>query len=235
MIKHQPHNHPTAMKTIAALILALASVCAQASVVLTNPFNNTAVGPLGESDTTTYGQVFTTPDAVNTVLDSFSLIVRSSTAAISNLYAGVATWVNGGAGTAVFTSAPFSGNFADWTEVIVGTGGVDLTPGQEYVAFFSASGLFDGTPDGLDVGLSDDSETLGFVFDNSAGASPLHANWDGRDAFRSFQLAGSMEFSPPLQEVPEPASLALLGAGLLAAAAARRRRSTADARATEPA
>ncbi len=140
---------------------AFAPIQAQNTTVTTVPQWNgiDAQGEFGEGGISdaTYGQTFTVPSGVDT-LSSFAFFLDDLGGADSvHFQAFVMAW-NGSmaSGPVLFQSGPLSssdigvGTFQRFNVVI--SGGLRVVPGATYVAFFSASNLFDGNPGSANVG-----------------------------------------------------------------------------------
>jgi hypothetical protein len=213
-------NITKSSRTTIAIALTLLAAAAQATTTYTSVPNGSGISPLAVPDTTTYGEVFTAPSAGGSTLDSFSFWLEGS---LAQAYGGVGTWMGTGIGTNLFTSATFGTAYAGFTEVTVNTGGLALTPGQQYVVYFSNSGIAgDSGSDTFEQGSGSALEHGGMAWDNNGGNSPVHANWGGCQGGCNITLASTMTFSP--SAVPEPATYAMFGLGLLGIAIARRRR-----------
>lgn len=204
---------------LASAIAVSFAASAQASVTYTSTPNGTGLSPLGVPDTTTYGVVFNVPMDGNNILDSFSFFIQGN---LDRLYGGVAAWIGTGAGPELFKSDPFGASFNSYTEVTIQTGGLNLTPGQQYVAYFSTSGVGTTGSDSMEFGSASDIQS-GVSWDNAGGGSPNHADWNGAQNASFGNLAGSMTFSNASVNVPEPGSIALFGLGLMSVVIARRK------------
>ena len=108
------------------------------------------------------------------------------------------------------------------------TGNLALTPGQQYVMFFSVSAIYDplgGGSTAVGLVLSDEpgSDYTGghFVFLNNGGDTSQWTSLDWSN-FGSEDLAFTVNANEA--PVPEPASLMLLGSGLLGIAGGLRKR-----------
>lgn len=210
-------------KLLLSAMLAVCTATAQADAVYTVP-NDHGIGSIGPGATTTYGEVFTVANDGNTRLDSFSFFLTGN---VASMYGGVASWTGTGAGAALFTSGQLATAFGTPTEVTFETGGLNLVSGQQYVYYVSAA----GAPSGLTTDQSSYSQAGvasifdGMAWDNASGGSPNHEGWDGCRANCGFgNFAGTLAFSAPSSNVPEPASVALLGLGAVGLVRARRRR-----------
>lgn len=210
---------------------ALLAVAGWASAGVTT-YNNTPSGPVEGSlaswSSSTYGEIFKAPASGDT-LTSFSFYIEGS---VPDLYAGVAAWNGTSAGPALFTSADFNSVYSSYTKVTVNTGALNLTPGQEYVMYFSANGIAADTSTGMETFELGTGSPLNVDLAWDSGNPNNGTNWTGLcngggcGGSSAPNFAYSMTFNNPAAptSVPEPAPLALVGIGLAAAALARRKR-----------
>jgi hypothetical protein len=213
---------------LGALLSLTVISTSHADVIESNTPNGSGIGPIGASYITTFGEVFTVPTGGDTQLNSFSFYFQGT---LSLVFAGVAAWTGTGAGPALYTSQPFAAAYGDlsfpdnYEQITQNTGGLSLVNGQEYVAYVSVAGLASSSGyDGLESGAGAGND-LGFVYDNSQG--PNGTDWNGCQVpgcGQDYHLGYTMEFSQPNQtDVPEPATITLVGSGLVGLGAFRRR------------
>lgn len=221
---------------VTALCFSFANT-ASATVIDTTPSANWQIYEFGESDTTTYGQTFRTPNASETMLNSFSFFLDHTSGSAQSFRAYVMAWdeaLGQTAGSVLFTSAvqtlPVDAG-SNFIEFAIATGGVSLDEGQDYVAFFSVAGLFDSNLDKSvwqSISGSDPYTDGHFVFHNSNGVFPnpgttwdcgTGCSWEGPGSDLSFKMSFS-----EAAVVPEPGSIALIGLGLAGLYGTRRRR-----------
>jgi hypothetical protein len=190
--------------------------------------------PFGVPDTSTYGQTFTVGSS--STLDSFSFFVTPSSGDPIDYKAYVYAWdgVNNHAtGPALFASAPsvIGNSGSGFTEIITNTGGVSLTSGAQYVAFFSVSELYTGSGGTNAWGYigSDAYSGGGFwFFNNVDDFSALTTDtWENFIGGGVDDLAFKASFSGSASAVPEPGAVAfgLVMGGGLGGLILRRRRS----------
>jgi hypothetical protein len=244
-------RHPRPGVLRAAALVAMAALPLPAQVIDTGTpptVPNAPIFPFGratEVSFASFGQSFTLAAGAPTRLDAFQFWLRNNDVAplSTPYYAYVFAWdpaTRRTGDTYLFRSAAQTyPGAATPTAFSFVTGGLNLTAGQSYLAVLS-SVEFPSAPTGLSPGLvvstawPNDGYAGGaaFVRNGPAGLSTLTgAAWTtaggvttgGDLAFRAtFSAADGV--TPPPSTVPEPATLALTGGGLLGVAALARRR-----------
>src|SRR5262249_14373756 len=134
----------------------------------------------GVTNTATYGQTITATN-LNSKLNSFTFELSQTSGTPPNYQAFVYQWdpVNRHiVGPPLFTSAPLvaptTANANTYTPVTINTGGIQLTPGQQYVLFFTTSSQTNGAGAAYRYGaLTNDTTYAGgkFVFINNGSTN----------------------------------------------------------------
>ena len=217
------------MVAIALFVFNVVGVAGAIQIDTTRPFTG-AWTPFGEPNTATYGQSFTVSS--DNVLDSFSLYLTNYVNDPVHFKAYIYEWSGTMArGSALFSSVPqtFTGSaFSSPVEFEFTTGGVPLEVGKTYVAFLSASELFDGkfstaTMPWSGVFGSDVYSGGKFVYYNNGNNFSLLTTetWDGYSGWGDVWFKASL--SDGETTVPEPATILFLGSGLLGLIGFRRK------------
>ncbi len=211
------------MKLVRCLLACTFSVAASAGATVIDTTaawdGSRGITPFGETNTATYGQTFrvTGPE---TRLDSWTFYVNDFLdPGFVDFAFYIMDWdasTTRATGPVLYRSAAVSttnNHGLDGMEAFVfSTGGLELTSGNDYIAFISATGLFDGNRGTSMVGsLFDESVYLdgGFFWQNNGDAA---GTWDTQRWISSPNY-GDLAFTATFSSasVPEPGTLGLLG------------------------
>ena len=171
----------------------------------------------GSYATPSMGQTFTATASQNDLL-SMTFSIEAQDPPPYNFQAYVFQWTGTGTtGGALFTSAVTAAptTIGTYVPITINTGGLNLTPGQQYVALFSVNGLnaYGNGGDSYWAYLNADGYSGGnFVYNNTAS---LQGGWQN---FGAGDLAFDLAFA-----VPEPSTISLACLGVLALASRLRR------------
>jgi hypothetical protein len=172
--------------------------------------------PFGNPDTATYGETFTAPSTGGNVLQNFSFYMAGPySSGDIELGAYIATWTGTNAGTLVYSSAELDYSNTGDAQLSFTTGGVSLSPGENYVAFLSVSQYY-GQSAGLAY-ISAGAATIpggNFVYSNNSGDFSALFNSSWATTGIKPDWAFTADFSPTA--VPEPSTVAIALSGAVA-------------------
>jgi hypothetical protein len=189
--------------------------------------------PFGYPNTATFGQTFTAPTNEDTNLQSFVFRFQYGESGPIRLGAYIATWTGTHAGTLLFSSPQTdfpNPNGVQQSELTFATGGLQLTGGASYIAFLSILPYY-GQSSGQAEAVAGNSSIPGggFVYANlyqGGGGSwdnLFAGDWETMAGWNWSVRATFDAPSSPGEGVPEPATAALVGLGLIGIAAVRRK------------
>ncbi|MBH8565525.1 hypothetical protein I8748_25680 [Nostoc sp. CENA67] len=213
------------------ITLGIGETTQAATIDTTSSWNGVNyIWPFGEFNTGTYGQTFTVPETDN-VITSFTFFLDEYDGLdVVDFAAYLAKWDGTKAtGSILYESKAQSiDNVPGFQEFTFNTGEISLNPGEQYVAFLSASNFFDGEEGtgklGYIAGIDDIYSGAGdvysggsFVFLNNGSDFSLLTTtpWETFVGLGLGDTAFKVTFQSPTP-VPEPLSLGgVTVAGLL--------------------
>jgi hypothetical protein len=165
-----------------------------------------SIGQFGENNFGTFGQTFTVGS--DNVLNNFTFYVDDETnSAPVNFAAYVMAWDGTKAsGSILYQSGQqTTAGSAGQEPFTFNTGGINLTAGQQYVAFLSVSNFFNGTTDSSFVGyVGSDTYAGGELFFQFNGNNFGALSTNSWYSFGNAELAFTANLSGSTQSVPEP-------------------------------
>jgi len=225
----------------AALASAIATGKVQAHQAQAVNFDNTGSwdGSTSLSDwgtsgsTATYGETFVAPSAGSVTLNDFTFYLNEIDESSTTITyeAAIYAWSGTGVatGSALFSAnLSLTGNVDAFDAVTVNTGGLTLTPGDNYVALFTTSDPTSLAQNGttsagfgwgwVDSSVANDGGGT-FVYYNNQTSSQLTdgSTWDNSSGF------GPLAWKADFTTVPEPATLALISLGVAGLFVSRRK------------